>query len=338
MNTRARRSVALITALALAVPAAVGMSAAVAAQDDGKFCTGTDIVFFPGGSEGGPFATVVYNGAKAAEALFGPSVNYVWSDWLPENMINQFGEAVATGPDGIAIMGHPGDEAFKPLVDDAVAQGIVVTVMNTELQETQAAHAPVGTGYVGATLYKAGNDLALEAIKRGGLAAGDKAFVWGLVSQPGRGQRTQGIIDGLEESGLEVVYLEIDDATNSDPAQGIATFTGMVSANPDLKAAFFDHGDLTFTARSFQEAAGLGPDDLYAAGFDLSAGAIDGVKSGYLDLAIDQQQWLQGFEAIAQICLSANYGFSGLFIDTGGGFVDASNIDIVAPLVEAQIR
>ena len=35
MNTRARRSVALVTALALAVPAAVGTSAAVAAQDEG---------------------------------------------------------------------------------------------------------------------------------------------------------------------------------------------------------------------------------------------------------------------------------------------------------------
>jgi simple sugar transport system substrate-binding protein len=57
-----------------------------------------------------------------------------------------------------------------------------------------------------------------------------------------------------------------------------------------------------------------------------------------VDLAIDQQQWLQGFEAIAQICLSHNYGFSGLFVDTGGGFVDASNIDMVAPLVEQQIR
>ena len=334
-----RKFLSATVALSLAASAAVGATGAVAAQDaDAQFCKDTSIVFFPGGSEGGPFATVVYNGAKAAEALFGPSVNYVWSDWLPENMVNQFGEAVATQPDGIAIMGHPGDAAFKPLVDEAVEKGIVVTVMNTELQETQAAHAPVGTGYVGATLYKAGNDLALEAIKRGELAEGDQAFVWGLVSQPGRGQRTQGIIDGLEDSGLEVIYLEIDDATNSDPAQGIATFTGMVSANPDLKAAFFDHGDLTFTARSFQEAAGLGPDDLYVAGFDLSAGAIDGVKSGYLDLAIDQQQWLQGFEAIAQICLSHNYGFSGLHINTGGGFLDASNVGDIEALVEAQIR
>ena len=339
MNTRTRRSVALLTALALAVPAAVGTSAAVAAQDaDAQFCKDTDIVFFPGGPEGGGFATVVYNGAKAAEALFGPNVDYQWSDWDPGKMISQFTEAVATGPDGIAVMGHPGDDAFKPLIDDAIDQGIIVTVMNTELPATQEEHASQGTGYVGAVLYKAGWDLAKEAIRRGGLAEGDQAFVWGLLSQAGRGERTAGVKEGLEDAGIEVVYLEIDDATNADPAQGIPTFTGMASANPDLKAAFFDHGNLTSTAQSYLEAAGLGPDDLYVAGFDLSPATVAAVQNGYTDLVIDQQQWLQGFEAVAQICLTENYGFSGLNINTGGGFLDASNVDLIAPLVEQQIR
>jgi simple sugar transport system substrate-binding protein len=310
----------------------------VAAQDDAQFCSDTNIVFFPGGPEGGGFATVVFNGAKAAEALFGANVVYSWSDWDPAKMITQFGEAVATQPDGIAVMGHPGDDAFKPLIDDAVAEGIVVTVMNTELAATQAEHAPGGTGYVGAVLYTAGHDLAVEAIKRGGLVEGDQAFLWGLLSQAGRGERTQGVKDGLEEAGIEVIYLEIDDATNADPASGIATFTGMASANPDLKAAFFDHGNLTSTAQSYLEAAGLGPDDLYVAGFDLSPATVSAVQSGFTDLVIDQQQWLQGFEAVAQICLSANYGFSGLNINTGGGFLDASNVDLIAPLVEQQIR
>lgn len=336
--TRSRRLLSFTIALSLAAPIAVASTGAVAAQDDAQFCKDTSIVFFPGGPEGGGFATVVYNGAKAAEALFGPSVDYQWSDWDPAKMITQFGEAVATQPDGIAVMGHPGDDAFKPLVDAAVADGIVVTVMNTELQATQAEHAPAGTGYVGATLRKAGNDLANEAVKRGGLVEGDQAFVWGLLSQAGRGERTQGVVDGLEAAGVEVVYLEIDDATNADPASGIPAFTGIVSANPNLKAAFFDHGNLTSTARSFQEAAGLGPDDLYVAGFDLSPATIDGVKSGFVDLAIDQQQWLQGFEAIAQICLTDNYGFSGLHINTGGGFLDASNVEAIEALVNEQIR
>jgi simple sugar transport system substrate-binding protein len=325
-------------AVSLAASAVVGSSVAVVAQDEGKFCEGTNIVFFPGGTEGGPFETVVYNGAKAAEAALGPSVNYIWSDWDPTNMVTQFSEAVAQQPDGIAVMGHPGDDAFKPLIDDAVSQGIVVTVMNTELPQTQAAHATAGTGYVGAVLYDAGFDLATEAVNRGGLSAGDQAFVWGLLSQPGRGERTRGVVEGLEAAGLEVVYLEIDEATNADPAQGIAAFTGMASANPDLAAAFFDHGNVTSTAQSYLEAAGLGPDDIYVAGFDIAPATVEGVQNGYIDLVIDQQQWLQGFEAIAQICLTHNYGFAGLNINTGGGFLDASNVDQIAPLVEQQIR
>jgi simple sugar transport system substrate-binding protein len=337
-RSRRRRLLSITIAVALAAPFAVASSGVAVAQDDAKFCSGTDIVFFPGGTQGGGFETVVYNGAKAAEALFGPSVSYLWSDWNPETMITQFGEAVATAPDGIAVMGHPGDDAFGPAIDDAVAQGIIVTVMNTELQEVQARHGAAGTGYVGAVLYDAGAALANEAMARGGLQAGDKAFVWGLESQPGRGQRTLGIHETLNEAGMEVVYLEIDDATNADPAAGIPTFTGMASANTDLKAVFLDHGNLTSTAQAYLDAAGLDPAAVYVAGFDLSPATVQSVRDGYVDLVIDQQQWLQGFEAVAQICLTHNFGFSGLFINTGGGFVDASNIDLIAPLVDQQIR
>ena len=63
---------------------------------------------------GGVFANNVYNGAKQAEADLGANVQYVFSDWDPQKMIQQFQEAAATKPDGIAVMGHPGDEAFTP--------------------------------------------------------------------------------------------------------------------------------------------------------------------------------------------------------------------------------
>ena len=312
--------------------------AAQGGDSEGQFCSGTNIVFFPGGTEGGGFETVVYNGARAAEAAFGPNVTYSWSDWDPQKMVTQFQEAMATSPDGIAIMGHPGDDAFDPLIDDARSQGILVTVMNTELPAAEAKYAAEGTGYVGAVLHDAGFALAQEAIARGDLQSGDRAFVWGLVAQPGRGERTQGILDGLEEAGLTVDYQEIDDATNADPAAGVSTFTGYVSANPGVKAIFIDHGNLTSTIPTYMEAANLGPDDLYAAGFDLSPSTVQGVQDGFVDLVIDQQQYLQGFLAVQQLCLTHMYGFSGLFVNTGGGFVDASNIDVIAPLVEQQIR
>jgi simple sugar transport system substrate-binding protein len=322
------------------LPATVATGGVATAQDptNPKFCEGIDIVFFPGGTPGGPFETVVHNGAQAAAAAFGANMQVIWSDWDVEKMITQFGEAVATGPDGIAIMGHPGDAAFKPLVDDAVSQGIVVTVMNTELQQTEEAYAAQGTGYVGQVLYDAGHALATEAVKRGSLQSGDRALVWGLLAEPGRGQRTQGIVDGLTEAGLTVDYLDIDTATNADPAQGVPTFVGYVTSNPDVKAVFLDHGNLTATAQALQDAAGLDPANVYVAGFDLAPASVQGVKDGYVDLLIDQQQWLQGFMGVTQLCIAKAYGFSGLFINTGGGFVDASNVDLVQPLAQAGVR
>ena len=225
---RGRRVAAVLAVIAFVVGAcntaaspsagASGGAAAPAAQ----FCQGVKLVFFPGGTAGGGFETVVYNGAKAAEAAFGPTVTYQWSDWDPNKMITQFNEAVATKPDGIAVMGHPGDDAFDPLIDDARSKGILVTAMNTELQNAEAKYGADGFGYVGAVLHDAGMALANEAIKRGGLKSGDRAFVWGLKSQPGRGERTQGILDGLDKAGLTVDYLEIDDATNKDPAAGVS--------------------------------------------------------------------------------------------------------------------
>lgn len=304
----------------------------------GQFCAGMEIVFFPGGAPGGPFETVVYTGARAAEAAFGPTVTYLWSDWDPLKMVTQFEEAVAMNPDGIAIMGHPGDDAFGPLVDGAIAQGILVTSTNTQLHETQARHQAAGFGYVGAVLYDAGHALATEAITRGGLQAGDRAFVWGLLAQPGRGERTRGIVEALEQAGLTVDYLEIDDATNADPAAGVPTFTGYVAANPDVRVAFFDHGGLTATIPVYMDAAGLEAGAIFAAGFDIAPATVQGVRDGYINLVIDQQQWLQGFLSVAQLCLTHFYGFSGLMINTGAGFVDATNIEAVAPLVELMIR
>src|SRR5512135_212224 len=303
-----------------------------------NWCSGTKIVFFPGGTAGGSFETVVYNGALQAAKDTGADVQYIWSDWDPAKMTSQFTEAVATKPDGIAVMGHPGDTAFDPLIDDAESQGIIVTSMNTQLPTAQANYASKGFGYVGAILYQAGYALGTEAVKESGVKSGDKAFLWGLLSQAGRGERTKGVKDALEKAGLTVIYQEIDDATNANASAGVPIFTGVFSKDPDIKLVITDHGNLTGTIQTFLEAAGKKPGDVFAAGFDMSGNAVTAIKGGWLQLVIDQQQYLQGYMGVLQICLAKNYGFSGLQIDTGAGFADKNNIDLLAPLVQKQIR
>jgi simple sugar transport system substrate-binding protein len=303
-----------------------------------QLCTGVDIVFFPGGPPGGPFGTVVYNGAVAAASDLDANMEVFWSDWNPEKMVSQFKEAVATNPDGIAIMGHPGDDAFETAVDDARSKGIIVTSQNTTLPRLEERYKGEGFGYVGQELYESGYMLGKEAIRRFELQEGDQAMVWGLLSQPTRGLRTKGAIDALEEAGLTVDYIEIDSATDADATAGTPVFTGYVTSNPDVKLVVTDHGGLTATLETYLKAAGKGPDDIYGIGFDLSPATLEAIRAGWTDLVLDQQPWLQGYLPIVQICLVKKYQFSGLHIDTGSGFAHADNVELLAPLVEEQIR
>lgn len=299
-----------------------------------------EIYFFPGGSPGGSFATVVQKGAKEAAEILGDrvKVRYKWSDWNPQKMVNQLQEAMAANPDGIAIMGHPGVDAFKPFVEKAEEKGVIVTSQNVTLPELEKKYKSRGFGYVGQELYPSGYTLGKAAVRRAGLEEGDKALVWGLKSEPTRGKRTRGAIDALKEEGIKVDYIEISSEVDADASAGIPVITGYLQSNPDCKLVITDHGALTATQESYFKSAGLDPDEIYGAGFDLSPATVRAIKSGYTDLVLDQQPFLQGFLPIFQIYLSSKYKFSGLHIKTGAGLVHAGNIDAIAPLAKEGIR
>jgi simple sugar transport system substrate-binding protein len=311
----------------------------VAPISTGTACEGVRIVFFPGGYPACPFTTVLHNGAATAAADLGANVEYMFSDWNPEKLVRQFTEAVATHPDGIAVVGLPGDDALLAAIDEARAKGIVITSQNIALPRAEAKYKGEGFGYAGQELYQSGYLLGQEAIRRSGLGAGDRAMVWGLLSAPTLGQRTKGILDALEEAELKVDYIEIDPATDVDYyGAGPPIFAEYVSSHPDVKLVATDHGGLTEALQTLLEAAGKGPDDIYTIGFDLCVPVLEGIRKGWIDLVLDQQPFLQGYLPILQICLTKKYQVSGLHIDTGGGFIHKDNVDALAPLVEQQIR
>lgn len=314
------------------------LGVAVLGYGEQKHFAGIRITFFCGGDPGGPFASVVYRGARAAEKDLGPKVDYVWSGWNPDRMIAQFKDAVARRPDAICIMGHPGPSAFAPLVEEAFARGIVVTSQNTSLPPIEEKYKAKGFGYVGQELYPSGVMLAKGAAKRAGLKRGDRAMVWGLLAQETRGLRSKGCIDALKEMGIKVDYIEISDAINKDASLGTPVFTGYVSSHPDVKLIITDHGALTATAETYMRASRKRPGEIYIAGFDLSAATVDAIKKGYVGVVLDQQPYLQGYLPILQACLTVKYGFSGLHIDTGAALIDKTNIDFVAPLAKRGIR
>ena len=334
----AKRTTVILLGLLLLLGVAIAGMGVSSAQAAGKHFEGIRIVFFPGGSEGGPFASVVYRGAKAAEEDLGCKVDYVWSGWLPDRMVAQFKDAIARRPDGIAIMGHPGVAAYAPLVEEAVSKGIIVTSQNTTLPAIEDNFKDRGFGYVGQELYPSGVMLAKGAARRAGLKKGDRAMVWGLLGQETRGLRTKGCIDALKEMGVEVDYYEISDAVNSDASLGTPVVSSYIATHPDVKLIITDHGALTATLGTYLRAANKKPGAIYSAGFDLSAATATAIKEGWVGAVLDQQPWLQGYLPIVQICLTKKYGFAGLHIDTGAAIIDKTNIDFVAPLAEKGIR
>ncbi len=328
-----------LTFVALAAVVSLAATSAHATEPVAKWCAGVKIAAFPGGPQGGVFANNVYNGYRQAELDLGPSVTYYFSDWDPHKMLDQLQQAIATKVDGIAFMGHPGDDATDPQIDKAFAQGIIFTTANTALPKAEAKYGPEGMGYVGAPNHLAGLALGAEAAKRAGIKAGDKAFVWGLEGQGGdRGSRTVGVIESLKKAGAKVIYQEIDKATDADPNTGTATFVGVMKANPGIKLVVTDHGALTANVGVYARAASLKPGQVFFAGFDMSPNTAKAIKDGYQDLVIDQQPYLQGYLPILNICLTKKFGFSGLDINTAGAFVDPKNVDAIAPLAAQEIR
>ncbi|TKB29369.1 MAG: sugar ABC transporter substrate-binding protein, partial [Mesorhizobium sp.] len=130
MSITTRRTVLRSTVVAAAAALCASISILPAKALDAQWCKDVHIRFFVGGAEGDAFGTIVYNGAKQAAADLGPKVDYIFSQWDVEKMVQQLREAVAVKPQGIAMMGHPGDAAIMPLAEQAHKDGIKMMYQN----------------------------------------------------------------------------------------------------------------------------------------------------------------------------------------------------------------
>ncbi len=294
--------------------------------------------FDAGGPVGGAYDSIVVNGARMAAKNLDINLKIYYSNWQASKMINNFKKALASSPAGIAIMGHPGDDAFSLLLKKAEKRGIIITSLDTPLPRAEQKYAPKGFGYVGTSYYKSGQALVKEAIKRNKTKKGSLALVWGLLSQPTRGMRARGMLDELKKEGMKTIYIEISNEINKDPSLGSPVFTAYITKYPQTKLIFIDHGGLTAQMENFSKIAGISAKAYYICGGSLSSATIHAIKNGYVDLVSDGQPFLQGYLAVTGLVLSKKYGFSGLHIDTGAGFISKDNIKQIESLAKQNIR
>ncbi|MBK8902481.1 MAG: substrate-binding domain-containing protein [Anaerolineaceae bacterium] len=313
----------------------VESAAAEEESTDGQWCSDMTIRFFSGGAEGDAFGSIVQRGAQAAAADLGPQVDYIFSGWDTETMTNQLRDAIAASPDGIAMMGHPGNDALLPLAEEAAAAGILMMYQNVPVHDVTA---QLGGGYVGAEQFDQGYALGQEALRTLDLSSGDQVIVVGAFETEERGARERGVVQAFEEGGLEVIQITVQEEWSTDPSLMIPALTSAVLSNPDVKLISHAGGQLLGAAEIYNEALDKGPGEIYHIGFDTSAAIIDGFRKGYIQLTADQQPFLQGYLPILSLCLTEKYGFAPLNVETGAGFVDVNNFEAVAAFAEQGIR
>lgn len=300
-----------------------------------NWCSDVHIRFFVGGAEGDAFGTIVYNGAKQAEADLGPTVDYIFSGWDVERMVQQLREAVAARPDGIAMMGHPGDPAIMALAQEAHENDIEMMYQNVPVNDVVARF---GGGYVGAQQFDQGHALGLEAVRRFALAAGDTAIMFGPFDNENRGARERGTVAAMEESGLTVVKLNAEPAWAADPNLAIPVVTAALLNNPDAKALGFPGGQMLGNVPTYLTAAGKAPGDIMTFGFDTSPQIVEAFDGGWVQLTADQQPFLQGYLPILSLCQQIKLGLAPMNVDTGAGFVTIDNYKLVADLATQGLR
>jgi simple sugar transport system substrate-binding protein len=299
------------------------------------WCSGVTIRFFAGGAEGDAFASIVYRGARQAEIDLGPTVDYVWSGWNTETMLAQLRDAIAAGPDGIAFMGHAGDDAVLPLAAEAADAGILMMYQNVDVPQVRATYSG---GYVGAILEPQGRALGQEALRTLDLEPGDRAIVLGPYGQPGRFIREEAVAAALEDGGLIVERITTPPDAGSNPELMLPDLTAAFLAHPETRLIVYSGGQLLGQAPMFMEALGVEPGEVYNIGFDTSPAVMTAFEQGYVQITSDQQPFLQGYMPILNLCLSKVYGIAPLFIDSGAGFVDTTNWQTVRDLADAGIR
>jgi simple sugar transport system substrate-binding protein len=321
------------TAVALALLATASVAEAQALRD--KWCSDVHIRFFVGGAEGDAFGTIVYNGARQAAADTGAQVDYVFSGWAVEKMVQQLREAVAAKPNGIAMMGHPGDDSIMPLAEEASKNGIKMMYQNVPVPKVVAAF---GGGYVGAQQEAQGRALGVEAVKLGGLKSGDTAIVLGPFDNENRGARERGTVAAMEEAGVTVVKINSPPEWAADPNLAIPVITAAILNSPEVKAIGYPGGQMLGNVPTYMQAAGKNAGDIFNFGFDTSPQIVEAFKGGWVQLTADQQPFQQGYLPILSLCEQVVYGLAPIDVDTGAGFVTPENYEMVAKLAAEALR
>lgn len=285
-----------------------------------------------------PFWAVVHKGMLDAAKELGceADIDLCGGDLALQQ--KRFREAVAMGPDGIAVVIND-DTAWDKPVEDALVRGVNVIGINNDDKEGAKGNARIC--YIGQSERRAGLMVARRLFEKAKELGWDltKAHVAMPVEVPGAMYgvvRAQGVQDAMKEYGI--TSFEIIDAGGLEASTVEARETSYLLGHPETTFMIGLGGICTDRITDSLKATGYGPGEILGGGFDCCAGTLTGLKEGYMVATIDQQQYLQGYLGVYVLYLMKKYGFAPN-IDTGGYLVDKETLArVVEELSPLHIR
>ena len=278
-----------------------------------------------------PFWAVVKQGMMDAADLFGcqAEIDLAGSDLAKQQKM--FAEDVASKPQGIAVVINSDDAWDKP-VEDALAAGIPVIGINNDDSKGPAGNkrlcyigqSEIHAGYmIGLKLFSAGKDKGIDMAKAHVAMAAEAPSANYAVS------RSAGVKQAMAEFGI--TSFEMIDGGGIDMTTNEQRETAYLLAHPETTFMLGAGGICTDRLTSSLKNAGKAAGEILAGGFDAAPGTVEGLKSDFVLASIDQQQYLQGYMAVAVLVLYNMYGLTPQ-IDTGGYLITKDNLGLIEKL------
>jgi simple sugar transport system substrate-binding protein len=292
------------------------------------------VIYVIGYQQNAAFWATEGKGAQAAGKQYGVTVRYEAPPTSSDaGMISLIDAAIATHPYGIAI--DYTDKTMAAPVQRALAAGIKVVLYNNNRFEAQAGGtttdpAITSLAFVGQDEHNSGSVLG-------------KAF---LSDLPGQGTvliinpfaeafvltlRYDGVNSVLQQAGYKTNLLVVN---GNDPEASVeATIGAYLQAHSDIVGVVGLGDPGASPATKYIQQHNL---NIPVATFDIDTENYGLMKAqGSAEkAALDQQPFLQGYNAVEDLALELEDGFQPVSVNTGTFIVTPSNISLVGKLVQ----
>jgi simple sugar transport system substrate-binding protein len=274
-----------------------------------------------------PFFVPVRKGVEEAGRLLGVEASFTGpADFNIARQVEFIKAAIASGVDGIGTT-LPNPDAFNDVVAEAMSKGIPVIAVNADAPNSHR------LAYIGQGNFDAGRSMGREIVKllpNGGavLLCLHTAGAFNLE------ERVRGIREVLQQAGKFTPQLV---ATSTDMVKATSLIASYYQGHPDVKG-LFGVDDITGSAIAQVIDREKLKGKVVGGAFDLVPDVMNAIKSGAMQFTIDQQPYLQGFNAVLQLYLLKKYQLAPVDVNTGVTPVTAANVEQVMKLAEQGYR